>query len=569
MTKYNQHKRSGVTQRVRDLLTSIHLFLDHFFQDLAMSQNVIVAAAYSLLRSAQEDSHVQQSWVKRSATAWKAIGWRSLHSSATVALVAPLILAEGCVVGPRYVAPTMQAPPAFKEVAPQQSPDGTVWMAATPQDTTLRGKWWELYHEPELNDLEEKLNRSNQNIAQSFQNFMAARAQVKQARASYYPTVSVDPSYTRARTSANTSGQTAATSSATNLNSNTFNLPFNVSWEPDVWGKIRNTVREYANAAQVSAADLANERLSEQANLAQYYFELRGQDALIDLYEKTVVAYQKNLELNKIRSKTGVDTEQSVAQAELNLKSAIASTTNLRIARAQYEHAIALLIGESASSFSMPVRPLTTSVPAIPIGVPSQILQRRPDIAAAERTMAEANALIGVETAAYYPSFSISGDVGLESSTIGSLFKWPSRYFSVGPSASQTLFDGGLRRGLLNQYKAQYEADEAAYRQAVLTAFQQVEDYLASDRWLDKQREQQQDAIAAAQRYYDLANVRYKTGVDTYLNVFTAETSLLGDQQTAITLHVQEMTSSVQLIEALGGGWDTTQLPTEKAVAAK
>ena len=582
MTKHNQLKRSSVTQRARDLLTGIHPFLGHFSQNVAMSQNLIVVAAYSLLSSAREDSNVQQPRVvqdrqadsllgnlQRRVTSWKAIGWRSLHSSATIVLVAALILVEGCRVGPRYVAPTMQAPPAFKEVAPQQSPDGTVWMAATPQDATLRGKWWELYREPELNDLEEKLNHSNQNIAQSFQNFMAARAQVKQARASYYPTVSVGASYTRARTSANASGQTSATASATNLNSNTFNLPLDVSWEPDVWGKIRNTVREYANAAQVSAADLANERLSEQANLAQYYFELRGQDALIDLYEKTVAAYRKNLELTKIRSKTGVDTEQSVAEAELNLKSAIASTTNLRIARAQYEHAIALLIGEPASSFSMPVRPLTTGVPAIPIGVPSQILQRRPDIAAAERTMAEANALIGVETAAYYPSFSIGGDLGLESSTIGSLFKWPSRYFSLGPSASQTLFDGGLRRGLLNQYKAQYEADEAAYRQAVLTAFQQVEDYLASDRWLDKQRGQQQDVIASAQRYYDLASVRYKTGVDTYLNVFTAETSLLGDQQTAITLHVQEMTSSVQLIEALGGGWDTTQLPTEKAVAAK
>jgi NodT family efflux transporter outer membrane factor (OMF) lipoprotein len=580
MTKHNQRNRPNIKQRVRDLLARFHPAFEHFFQELAMGQTVLVAAIFSLLRSTRQKSPVLQlkvMWsrfvirggsrlgrLRRRLTAWKATGRRSL-----IIVFAPLILAEGCQVGPRYVAPTMQAPAAFKEVTPQQSSDGTEWTAATPQDATLRGNWWELYQEPELNALEEKLNVSNQNIAQSFQNFMAARAQVKQARASYYPTVSVGPSYTRARTSSNASGLTSETAAGTNLSSNTFSLPFDVSWEPDVWGKIRNTVREYANAAQVSAADLANERLSQQANLAQYYFELRGQDALIDLYEKTELAYEKNLELTKIRSRTGIDTEQSVAQAELNLRSAIASTTNLRIARAQYEHAIALLIGAPASSFSMPARPLTTGVPAIPIGVPSQILQRRPDIAAAERTMAEANALIGVQTAAYYPSFSISGDIGLESSKIGSLFNWPSRYFSVGPSASETLFDGGLRRGLLNQYKAQYEADAAAYRQAVLTAFQQVEDYLASDRGLDKQREQQQDVVGAAQRYYDLSNVRYKTGVDTYLNVFTAEASLLGNQQTAITLHVQEMTSSVQLIEALGGGWDTTQLPTEKAVAAK
>ncbi len=496
----------------------------------------------------------------------KRVSLARTHASFSVlVLTASLTLLEGCVVGPHYVAPVTQAPPAFKEAAPQQSADGTTWAPATPQDATLRGNWWELYQEPELNALEEKLNTSNQNIAQSFQNFMAARAQVKQARASYFPTVTVGPSYTRGRTSGTEGSQVAGI----NSNSNDFSLPFDVSWEPDVWGRIRNTVREYANAAQVSAADLANERLSQQANLAEYYFELRGQDALIDLYEKTVVAYQENLRLTQVRSRTGVDTEQSVAEAELSLKTAIASTTNLRIARAQYEHAIALLTGQAASSFSMPRRPLTTGVPVIPIGVPSQILQRRPDIAAAERSMAQANALIGVETAAYYPTFNIGGDLGLESSKIGSLFTWPSRFFSVGPSASETLFDGGLRRGLLNQYKAQYEANAAAYRQTVLTAFQQTEDYLAAERLLGQQRREQQEAIAAAQRYYDLSNIRYKTGVDTYLNVFTAETSLLSNQQTGINLYVQQMTSSVQLIEAVGGGWDTSQLPSEKAVATK
>ena len=236
---------------------------------------------------------------------------------------------------------------------------------------------------------------------------------------------------------------------------------------------------------------------------------------------------------------------------------------------AQFEHAIALLTGQAASSFSIPERQLTNNVPAIPIGVPSQILERRPDIAAAERTMSEANALIGIETAAYYPTFTIGGDLGLQSANIGSLFTWPSRFFSAGPSASETLLDGGLRRGLIAQYKAQYEADAAAYRQTVLTAFQQTEDYLASVRWLGEQRREQQDSIAAAQRFYDLSLIRYKTGVDTYLNVFTAQTSLLSNQQTAITLQVEQMTSSVQLIEALGGGWDTSQLPSEKAVARK
>ncbi|RRA49043.1 efflux transporter outer membrane subunit [Acidipila sp. EB88] len=483
----------------------------------------------------------------------------------TLAITALLLSLQACTVGPRYVAPTTQAPPAFKETAPQQSSDGTTWVPATPQDATLRGKWWELYHEPELNDLEERLNSANQNIAQAFQNFMAARAQVKQARAAYFPSVTAGPAYTRARTSGNETNQVLA--GATNLNSNEFSLPFDVSWEPDVWGRIRNSVRESANAAQVSAADLANERLSEQASLAEFYFELRGQDALIELYRQTVHAYEENLRLTQVRSRTGVDTEQAVAEADLSLKTAIAAATNLRIARAQYEHAIALLTGQAASSFALPVRNLATSVPAVPIGVPSQLLQRRPDIAAAERTMSEANALIGVETAAYYPTFNLGGEVGLQSLRINDLFTWPSRFFSVGPTASDTLYDGGLRRGLLNQYKAQYEADAAAYRQTVLTAFQQTEDYLASEHILGQQRREQQDAVLAARRYYDLSAVRYKTGVDTYLNVFTAEASLLSNQQNAITLYVQQLTSSVQLIEALGGGWDSSQLPSEKAVA--
>ncbi len=473
---------------------------------------------------------------------------------------------QGCTVGPRYKAPAFQAPAAFKESASQQAPDGSTWIPAKPNDAALRGNWWEIYQEPELNDLETKLNAANQNIAQSFQNFMAARALVRQARSNYYPTVSVGPSYTRARTSSNETGGNLVPG---NLNSNDFSLPFDVSWEPDVWGKVRNTVREYANAAQVSAADLANERLSVQANLAIDYFELRGQDALIALYQNTIEADQKSLMLTRTLHATGIDDQQAVAQAELNLKSAESAATNLRIDRAQYEHAIALLIGQAASNFSLPVKALTTEAPPVPVGLPSELLQRRPDIAAAERTMAEANALIGVQTAAFYPSFSIAGEGGLESSSIGNWFTWPSRFFSIGPSASETLFDAGSRRAQLDNYKAQYEADVAAYRQTVLTAFQQTEDYLATERLLAQQLQQQQAVIDAAQNYYDLAIKRYRLGVDPYLDVFTAQTSLLTQQQTAVTLRVQQMTSNVQLIEALGGGWNNTQLPSEKAVASK
>jgi NodT family efflux transporter outer membrane factor (OMF) lipoprotein len=493
---------------------------------------------------------------------------RLLASSVALAV---LSVGQGCTVGPTYVRPSVSTPASFKEAAPAVAPDGTSWVPANPQDAALRGEWWKIYQEPELDALEDKLNSSNQTIAQAYQNFMAARAQVSQARASYAPTATLQPAFTRSGSSLSTSAVGSSLGGSfgnTRFTSNDYNFPLDVSWEPDLWGRIRNTVKEFANAAQVSAADLANEKLSQQANLAEDYFQLRGQDELIALNERTIQAYRKSLELTQVLGDTGIDSEQSVAQAQLNLKTAEAAATNLGIARAQYEHAIALLIGEPASSFSMPVHPLTTALPAIPAGVPSELLQRRPDIAAAERTMSQANALIGVETAAYYPTISISLSGGFQSSTLQSWFTWPSRFFSLGPSAAETLFDGGLRTATIAQYRAQYEGDVAAYRQTVLTAFQQTEDYLAAERILGRQLEQQRDVVAAAQRFYDLATVRYRTGVDTYLNVFVAQTALLSDQQQMITLRVQQMTSSVQLIEALGGGWDATLLPSEKEVAS-
>jgi len=470
----------------------------------------------------------------------------------------------GCNVGPKYVRPVMPAPPAFKESGPQQAPDGTAWKLAQPQDAAIRGKWWEIYQEPELNALEDKLNISNQNIAQFYDNFLAARAQVRQARSSYYPTLSVGPSYSR-----NRSPQTQTTASNSNPNSNLFNLPFDVSWEPDLWGRVRNTVRQNANAAQVSAADLANVKLTEQTNLAIFYFQLCGQDALEELDRKTVEVDRQSLELTQVLYKSGLDNDEAVAQAEIALKSSEAAVTNAGIARAQYEHAIALLVGEPASNFSIPVKPLTTQVPGIPIGVPSELLERRPDISAAERTMAEANALIGVQKAAYYPTLSITGTAGFEASKFSKWLTSPSRYWSVGPTASETIFDGGLRKSTMAQYVALYNADVAGYEQTVLTAFQQTEDSLASLRLLNEQIQQQQQTVTSAQRFLDVASARYRTGLDPYLNVFTAQSTLLANQQVVITLRVQQMASSVQLIEALGGGWNVTQLPSEREVAAK
>jgi NodT family efflux transporter outer membrane factor (OMF) lipoprotein len=325
-------------------------------------------------------------------------------------------------------------------------------------------------------------------------------------------------------------------------------------------------VREYQYAAQVSAADLENERLTEQADLAEYYFELRGQDSLQDLYTKTVAADQKSLDLTKALFETGIDNDESVAQAEITLENAQETATGIATNRAIYEHAIATLIGKPASSFSMPVKALTTPVPAVPLGVPSKLLQRRPDIAGAERTMAEANALIGVETAAYYPSLSLTGGGGLESSAIGTLFSAPAFFWSAGASATETIFDAGLRRATVAQYTATYNADVATYRQTVLTAFQQVEDYIATLRVTSQQITQEDTAVKSAQRYVDIATSRYQTGLDPYLNVISAQTTLLSDQQAQVSLRVSEITASVQLMQALGGGWDATQLPAASKV---
>lgn len=482
--------------------------------------------------------------------------------------MAAMTLTSGCV-GPAYVKPTPETPAAFKESSPAAyvGADAGAWQPAQPQDASLKGKWWEVFGEPELNALEDQLNINNQNIALYFQNFMAARAQVGIARANYFPTLTTSPGASRTHTSrALGNGIGGGTSGST---VDEYQMPFDVSWEPDLFGRVRNEVRQARYAAQVSAADLENERLTEQAALAVFYFELRGQDALQDLYNKTIVAQKKSLELTRVLLETGIDSPEDVAQAEVTLANTEATAVGVATNRAVYEHAIATLIGKPASDFSMPVKVLATAVPAVPIDIPSKLLQRRPDIAAAERTMAEANALIGVETAAYFPTLNLTAAGGWEAAAISTLFTAPARFWSLGASASETIFDGGLRRATLRQYNAQFNADVAAYRQTVLTAFQQVEDYVATVRVLSQQIERQKAAVAAAQRFLDVATSRYQTGIDPYLNVITAETTLLADQQTEVTLRVNEMTAAVQLIQALGGGWDMEQLPAAAAVTSQ
>jgi NodT family efflux transporter outer membrane factor (OMF) lipoprotein len=485
---------------------------------------------------------------------------------------AAVALLGGCRVGPKYVKPAMPAPPEFKETsaaAYTNAPDGT-WKPAQPQDAMLKGKWWETFNEPELNALEEQLDINNQNIAQYFQNFMAARAIVAEARSQFFPSLTAGASYQRQKSSGALRDSASTTGTGVTANSGstatTLSLPFDVSWEPDLWGRVRNTVREYQYAAQVSAADLENERLTEQADLAEYFFELRGQDALQDLYDKTVASDRKALELTQALYQTGIDNDESVAQAEVTLRNAEEAATGLASNRALYEHAIATLIGKPASSFSMPVKSMTYAAPPIPIGVPTQLLERRPDIAAAERTMAQANALIGVETAAYYPTLSLTGGGGLESSHITSLFSAPAFFWSLGSAASETIFDAGLRKATVRQYTAQYDADTAAYKQTVLTAFQQVEDYLSTLRVNSEQIQRENAAVASAQRYLDIATSRYQTGLDPYLNVISAQNTLLSDQQLQVSLQIQQMTAAVQLVQALGGGWDSSQLPAAATI---
>ncbi|HKM85492.1 MAG TPA: efflux transporter outer membrane subunit [Terriglobales bacterium] len=485
--------------------------------------------------------------------------------AATALLCSALLLIfPGCVVGPHYNRPAVDTPGTFKEVTPDDLKKMDGWKVAQPQDSALHGKWWEIFGDPQLNALEEQVNISNQNVASAFASFMAARALVREARAQYFPTLTVGASATRQRTAvAVTNGSTTGTTF------NTFSSPFDASWTPDLFGRVRNTVRANVANAQASAADLENTRLTAQAELAVDYFQLRGQDALKQLLDATVVAYTESLNLTKALYETGIDSDESVAQAETQLEATQALDTNLGILRAQYEHAIALLVGKPASSFSITAEPLKTPPPAIPLGVPSQLLERRPDVAANERLMAQANAQIGVAVAAYYPTVTLSASAGFQSPDISKWFNWSSRFWSVGTAISETIYDGGLRRATVEQFRAQYDETVANYRNTVLTAFEQVEDDLASLRILSQEIGQQDTAIESAQRSLKLATDRYRLGIDPYLNVITAQTALFSNQQTAVNLRITQIVDSVQLVEALGGGWDASTLPTSQQIISR
>jgi NodT family efflux transporter outer membrane factor (OMF) lipoprotein len=494
---------------------------------------------------------------------------KSMARMASVLLCSFALLA-GCNVGPKYNRPPVATPASFKEVTPDDLKNMDGWKVAQPQDSTLHGKWWEIFQDPELNALEEQVNISNQNIAAAFANFMAARAIVREARAQYFPTVSVGLSVVNQRSGLSGSISNSTGTANTGGSSVTvYNLPFDATWTPDLFGRVRNTVRANVANAQASAADLENTRLTAQAELAVDYFQLRGQDALKQLLDSTVDAFEKSLDLTKALYETGIDSDEAVAQAETQLAATRAADTNLGILRSQFEHAIAMLVGQPASTFSVKQDPLKTPPPAIPFGVPSQLLERRPDVAATERLMEQANAQIGVARAAYFPTLTLSASTGFQSTDTAKWFTWPSRFWSAGPSASQTLFDGGLRRATVEQFRASYDQTVANYRQTVLTAFQQVEDNLGTLRILSKEIQEQDQAVKSAGRGLTLATDRYRLGIDPYLNVITAQTSYLSNQQTAVNLRIQQIVSSVQLVEALGGGWDASTLPTSHQVISR
>jgi len=461
--------------------------------------------------------------------------------------LAALVLLAACSVGPNYVRPTAPVPAAYKELGE--------WKQAEPRDDLARGPWWERYGDEELSRLEEQVIAANQDLVAAEARFRQAEALVANARADWWPTVTIGVSATRSRQSAN-----LGTSFASGRTTNEFAMPIEASWELDVWGRIRRNVESSEASAQASAADVEATRLSLQGALASDYFQLRALDAERKLFDETVGNFERSLALTQRRYAQGVASGADVAQAETQLESARAQTIDLGVTRAQLEHAIATLVGSPAGDFSLAPVPLDAAPPDIPTGVPSEVLERRPDVAAAERDAAAANAQIGVAEAAYYPTVSLGASGGFTSSHVQDWLTWPSRVWSFGPSVTETVFDGGKRGALTKQARAAYDERVAVYRKSVLAAFQDVEDQLAAARLLEEEGRRQESAVAAAVRAVRIATDQYKAGTISYLDVVTVQAAALANQRTAIDVLGRRMVASVLLVEALGGGWSAEDL---------
>ncbi len=475
----------------------------------------------------------------------------------------------GCDLAPHYQRPPMETSAPFKEAVPGPSGAGQGWRVAEPNDDTLRGSWWELYRDPQLNELEKRVAISNQTVAAAEANYRAAHALVLEAQAGLFPSLVLAPSVIRSRSSASVSssgGSSGSPSSGGGVGpKTTYTLPVDASYEVDLWGSVRNAVAQNSYAAQASAADVETALLSTHSALAQAYFALRAADEQRRILDTTLADYEASLHLVRTLYNNGLASEEDLAEADTQLDNAEAQATDLGIARAQYEHAIAVLIGVPPALFSVGVRPFSPQLPEIPVGLPSGLLERRPDIAAAERQVAAANAGIGLARAAYFPNLTLNASAGYASTGLTKLLDWPNRIWSVGPSVAQSLIDGGLRRAENAQARAAYDASVADYRQAVLAAFQSVEDNLASLRILSVEVAQQHKAALAAQRTVRLSVVRYQNGLDSYVNVITAQNTFLASRLAELQVQLRQVTASIALVGNLGGGWDMSQLSqTEK-----
>jgi NodT family efflux transporter outer membrane factor (OMF) lipoprotein len=467
-------------------------------------------------------------------------------------LVACVLPFAGCAVGPKYKgAPPVSTPPAYKEIGQ--------WKTAQPSEQNLGGNWWEIFQDAQLNSLEQQINVSNQNLKQAVANYQQSRAALRYLRADYYPTITLSPSATRERYSNNQPPPTIDDG----LTFNDFVVPANLSYQTNAWGRVSKNVESYREQAQASSADLAVINLSMHASLAVDYFAARSLDAEEKLLKDTVVQYQQAYELNEDLYEGGLASEVEVEQARTILETTRAQMIDVGVARAQYEHAAAVLIGKPPAEFTLPPLPLTAPPPPIPVALPSDLLERRPDIAGAERLVASANAQVGLAKTAYYPLVNILGSGGLESGTITTLFQGPSALWSAGASAAVTIFDVGRRRAQNDEAKAGYDSSVAFYRETVLSAFQQVEDNLASLRILEQEAGVQATAVQAAEESLALSNTRYEGGVTSYLEVITAQNAALADEVTAVNILGRRMASAVLLIQALGGGWDRKELPNQ------
>jgi len=463
-----------------------------------------------------------------------------------------ILLLAGCSFSPKYAPPAVAVPANYKKTAG--------WKIAQPGDGVFRGKWWKAFNDSDLDKIQEQVSASNQTVALAAANLQSARAVVVQTQSQLFPNIGSTPAATRTQLAVN---------KGVRVTSAQFSLPLDATWELDFWGSIRNNVKASKYELQATQADLENAMLSVHATAAVDYFQIRSLDEQADILNSTVAQYLESLKLTQARYATGIDSDEDVAQAETQLETTEAQATDIGIQRAQFEHALAVLAGQPAPVFAVAHAPLKTRPVAVPPGLPSELLERRPDIAAAERRVAEANAQIGVARAAFFPTVTLAGSVGYESISLAKLVSGPSALWSIGATAAETIFDAGKRNGVTDQAWASYHGTVASYRQAVLTSFQEVEDNLSSLRILARELQQQDAAVASSERYLSIAMNRYKLGIDSYLNVITAQAVLLNNRRTAANLRFNQMAATVLLVKALGGGWDAAQLASLHAASSR